>query len=222
LEQDGGSLNTSGSFNSNSSLNAGAVLLAGGNMSLWYNALYVGGDFTVTGGTGMIAYGPATINGQMVFRGGVFTLVNPTTTVGRGVLIDTGGELVFRWSTIYTAGFVNRGMLRVLNGPPAIISGNYTQTSTGTLFVPAGSNGYHGELTVGGTATLAGTFILDPINGEEPTGMPYAVLHYGDYVGMFDHWSLPPLSYGNWQARFDDPSFPKALSLWVVYPEWWG
>ena len=185
LEQDGGALGAS----TGSSLTAGTVLLTGGDMHLTWNTLQVNGNFTVTGGTGMLVYGTATVGGQMLLQGGVFTLYNPTTAVTGGVLIDTGGELDFEWRDVITYNVTNRGILRMLGN--GTMSGDYTQTPSGTLIIESTGIGVYSTLSVGGTATLAGTFVLD-MQGQYPSGLPYAVLYYGQVSGTFDTWDLPP------------------------------
>jgi hypothetical protein len=72
-------------------------------------------------------------------------------------------------------------------------------------------------LNVSGTAALDGAFVLIGLDGYNPCfGTSFAVVNYGSRVGMFASLSLPSISTGQWDPRYDDPNYPNALSLWVL------
>ena len=87
-----------------------------------------------------------------------------------------------------------------------IISGDYTQLSTGRLILDADGN--NDVLRVGGLATLGGTFELHPVNGYVPYPWDsFALVNYGGVAGTFDAYDLPPPYQGSWVASYDEHWF---------------
>ena len=86
-------------------------------------------------------------------------LVSPTVTVGPGAELSGLGTI--------TGSLINNGL--VTPGAPGTltVTGNYTQSPSGTLNIQFAS-GSHGLLAVGGQAFLGGTLRLSLVNGFVP------------------------------------------------------
>ena len=68
----------------------------------------------------------------------------------------------------------------------------------------------HNTLTVTGTATLDGAFVLLGLDGYAPVApTSFAVLNYGSRVGAFASSSLPTQSSKSWEQHYDDPLYPS-------------
>jgi hypothetical protein len=222
LEQDGGTLSTTGPA---SSVYSGSLLLTGGQLQLQFNTLQVAGNLTVTGGTGLILYGYGTVAGEMLLEGGLLTMYNLYTFgVGRGVLVDSGGDLDLVSGTIQ-GDLVNNGLVTVGAGSAGqtyTITGDYTQTAGGTLVLDV-SGWQHDLLRVGGAATLTGALVLNSLDGYDPMPVTsFEFLTYGSRVGAFDSTSLPPC----WapppyaavaEVLYDVPPYGSAVSFWVLW-----
>ena len=81
-------------------------------------------------------------------------------------------------------------------------------------------DGASDALQVAGLATLDGTLnVYDNGSYLPSAGQVFVVLTYGSLSGTFAGIGLPAVSFGHWDApHWGDPSYPNALSLWVVYP----
>ena len=218
FEQDGGTVTVP---QSQGIFNAGAFVQTAGDFSIYFtNACSVSGSYTMTGGTTEFYYSGGTLGGPMALNGGVFQLSSATTlTVSGGVSIGSAGTLDLFGGTL-AANVSNAGTLSLdASSSTKQITGNYTQLSTGQLII-AGNSSSYGHLTITGTATLAGTFVFDM--GGSYGGSPgdnFDLISYSSYSGAFTTLTLPTLTnpYANgWSARYNDPSYPNAFSLWVV------
>jgi hypothetical protein len=130
----------------------------------------VGGSYTQTSGTTTLAGGTLNAGTLIDIEGGV---VSGTGTLGSSVL-NNGGRII--------AGFVgNPGVLT--------ITGDFTQTSGGDLYIEIGGPNAgtdFGQLAVGGTANLDGTLTVMLINGFVPgSGTSYQVLVASAVNGSF-------------------------------------
>ena len=105
-------------------------------------------------------------------------------------LADNSGSLSFtNGASFTTAGdFTNSGTL-TLNDFTETIAGNFTQASTGTLIIGIeGSpiSGDFGQADVSGSASLAGTFTLDVVNGfTAVAGESYQLFSFTSSSGNF-------------------------------------
>ena len=125
-----------------------------------------------------------------------------TQAGGSGTLLNTGGALEItsgasvQASGSFTGNVLNQGSLSVANSPGTIaITGTYTQSSGATLNLNIGGTtagtGYD-QLTVSGTATLAGT-LNDSLTGgfvPDPT-QSFSVLTGNNVSGTFGTVNQP-------------------------------
>ncbi len=102
---------------------------------------------------------------------------------GSGALGITNGAGVLAQGA-FTGNVVNQGTLGFWNAPGVItITGNYTQSSAGTLDVDLGGTSLSevDQLQVSGTATLAGTLDVNLIDGFSVSPLEeFQILTYGD------------------------------------------
>jgi hypothetical protein len=196
-------------------LNLGAYLQSGGAMQAEFSPLLVAGDFHLTGGTAFLLYGGGTISGALVVDGGSLDLYNvqPLTITG-GMQINSGGAVELDHGTLL-GNVSNAGTLSLGTSSDAgaryTISGNFTQTAAGLLVMHLSPWNYD-QLSVGGTASLAGTFELVAVEGADPgPGSTFPVLVASSHSGTFATLGLPPLSNGVWY-----PDYSGGLTLDVV------
>ena len=107
---------------------------------------------------------------------------------GSDALEITNGAAVLAQGS-FTGNVLNQGTLGFLDAPSVItITGNYTQSSAGTLDVDLGgtSASQYDQLQVSGTATLAGTLDVDLIDGFSISPLEeFQVVTYGTVSGTF-------------------------------------
>jgi hypothetical protein len=109
-------------------------------------------------------------------NGGSFSLLNGTNFTTTGNLSNTGTLVI---------------------GPASIltVTGNFTQTSTGTLDILLGDvppSGQFGQLVVTGTANLDGTLQIDLVNGYTPnSGDSFTIVTFGARSGDFASLNIP-------------------------------
>ena len=130
----------------------------------------------VTTGTGTAAISNAgTLNGgQVAIRGqssgGAFNISNTGTIAG--VVNVTG-------SNVGTSTFANAGTFKV-GGVVSSYGGNFQQAANGSLVVDANwTTGQSGRLDVAGTASLAGSVVVNPANFPTTGGLSkqFTILH---------------------------------------------
>ncbi len=101
-----------------------------------------------------------------------------------GIYIEAGTDNTIRGSVtgnVYNAGILSPGTAGTL-----AITGNYTQTSSGTLDIGIGSASSYGQVSVSGTATLAGTLTAAVVNSySPPLQLSFQPLTYGSLSGSF-------------------------------------
>ncbi len=132
--------------------------------------------FNVTSGTGTATINNGgTLNGsqfaiQGQSGGGAFNINNTGTLAG--AVVVTGANTA-------TSTFANAGTFK-LGGAVSSFTGNYTQAATGSLAVDANwTAATSGRLNVTGTANLAGTVLVNPINFPTTSGLnkQFTILH---------------------------------------------
>jgi hypothetical protein len=118
--------------------------------------------------------------------------------------INTGPDALINAGSITLTGtsdhpllgsFTNDGTVIIAAGMILRVTGDYTQSMSGTLDVQLGgtASGQFGRLTVYGTASLAGTLQVDLVNGYGGNpGDVFTILSSGSRVGDFDNLILPP------------------------------
>lgn len=157
--EDGGSVESQTGFLGQFAGSQGNVTITGAG-SLWTTTgdLYLGGDDTAAGGTGLLSL----LNEGQVDVGGALYVHNTGTIHGAGTVI---GEVV-------SSGRVAPG-----NSPGILtITGDYTQTASSVLEIEV--QGYtagteHDQLQVSGTATLAGRLEVPILQPFDPNDGPY-------------------------------------------------
>ncbi|TSA34114.1 MAG: hypothetical protein D4R65_06725 [Verrucomicrobiaceae bacterium] len=97
---------------------------------------------------------------------------------------------------------LNQGTVAPGNSPGTLtISGNFTQTSTGTLQIQIASPTVFDQLVVSGTASLAGTLQVESYGGYQlQYGEQFTFLHAGSITGQFD--SITTSDPSIYRARF--------------------
>lgn len=161
-------------------------------------------------------------SGTLRFTGG-FTQTAGSTTLNGGNLSGSvtlnfqGGSLSGPGTitaNVSTAGQVNPGVSAgVLN-----VTGNYTQTAAGSLNMEIGgltAGSQHDQLTISGTATLAGILNLTRINNFTPSlGNTFVIVAYGSH-GTSQFTTINGLNIGG-GLRFQPIYNPTNLTLQVV------
>ncbi len=145
------------------------------------------------------------------------TYVRPRQSSSRGVTRNRaclGGAGAFEIRGAY-AQLVNSGVVNVGGAVGTlVVSGNYTQTGTGTLNIDLSTSTSHDRLQISGLATLAGALNLTGLNGYSPApGLSFPIITWGGYTGGFGSVGLPPLNFGVWHYRYS----PGGFTIWVNY-----
>jgi autotransporter-associated beta strand protein len=152
-------------------MNANLTLAGASNTVTVNNAAGAVINGVVGGGIGLVKAGVGTLDltavntytgDTMVNQGALFvdgSIASANTTVQSGALIGGHGMIGGNLS--------NSGIVAPGNSPGTLtVSGNYTQSAAGTLFIEVGglAPGQHDLLAVGGSAQLAGTLQLVRLN----------------------------------------------------------
>jgi hypothetical protein len=199
----------------------GGVTVAGGEVDFGGNYAVTGAT-SVTGGTADFLNGGST--GKLTNSGGTVQLAAGTTfTVTTGNYTQSnGGSTYLNGGTLSVASTssVVIGSGTYLYGPGTIsgnlsnsgyvfvgggsapgtlsVTGNYTQASTGTLFVQidGSSAGQLDLLAVGGKASLGGTLTVTLGGGysSPPTGTTFTIITYTSESGNFTTKNLGGLT----------------------------
>ena len=142
-----------------------------------------------------------TVAGTLVFLKGMDNGENAVIDLGGGTLdpgttlnLASGDSLV--GSGTLAADLVNAGTVKPGESPGSItVQGDYTQESSGVLEIQLGgttAGTQYDQLTVTGTATLAGTLNVSLIDGFIPqVGDSFTILPYGTRSGSFFPLSRP-------------------------------
>ena len=168
--------------------------------------------FTLQGGASLALPGTFTNRGTMAIQadsvlalGGDYTQTEGATVLENGTIDGTLGNLLINAGGLSGTGtilgsVVNAGLL-VVGGLRAAgtltITGDYTQTSTGTLNMELGgtaAGAEYDQLVVGGLATLDGALILNLLPDYFPgLGDCFDLLTAGSLAGTFATTTLPDL-----------------------------
>ena len=135
-------------------------------------------------------FGGAITGGGRIQKRGTGSLTLSTTTTspidiqagslysnnGLGATTISAGAFLGGNATI-TGNLVNNGTVSPGNSPGTInVTGNYTQSSTGTLIIEIASGVSFDHLIVTGTAALAGTLQVNVLGGFNPLGQSFTFL----------------------------------------------
>jgi outer membrane autotransporter protein len=135
-----------------------------------FGGAITGGGTIQKSGTGALTLSTATTSpvdlqaGSLYFSSGL-----GATTITSGAFLGGSGTI--------TGNLVNRGTLSPGVSPGTIVvTGNYTQTSTGLFLMEIASATSFDRLTVTGTAALAGALQVDLLGGYDPRGQTFTFL----------------------------------------------
>jgi RHS repeat-associated protein len=164
-------------------------------------AVTTAGSFTVQNGANVNVAASAFTNAGMVVVGSGSTLTtagsytqSSGSTAVNGTLAS-GGTVAVNGGVLNGAGtvqgnVVNAAQITPGNAPGVLmITGNYTQTSAGTLNIEIGGttpgSGYD-QLNISGTAALDGTLNISLINGFGPAfGQTFQIMSFASSSGTF-------------------------------------
>jgi len=175
---------------------------------------------TLTAGTWSAQDGAA-----LQFPGGTNITTNAATFAlgGSGAAItgiaalssNTGGFALTGGANFTTSGaFTNSGSLTLGAGSKFSVTGNETETAAATLNVQIGgtpASGQLGAVAVTGTATLAGTFQVTPINGfTGAAGQDFQVMTFASASGLFS-------TVLGFSSTFTEAINPTSLDLYAFH-----
>jgi hypothetical protein len=160
----------------------------------------------------------------MLLVGGTVSIYCPggSFAVTGGVQVEAGATLVLNAGDI-TGDVTNAGTVSMLSFDGMAdsyftIHGAYTQASGASLVMDIDGFGNDG-LAIKGLATLDGSFVLNLLNGDDPTGPnDFLMVSYGSRSGTFSSLSLPTLSMGTWDPQYDPSFHLNAFILGVDSP----
>ena len=139
---------------------------------------------------------------------------NGADITGISDLTSSSGSLTLTGGADFTTtgDFTNSGTLTVGAGSTFSFAGNETETSVSTLGIQIGgtpASGQFGQLTVQGTATLAGTIALNAVNGfSASAGQDFKVMTFASGSGSFS----TALGFG---STFTEAVNPTSLDLYA-------
>jgi fibronectin-binding autotransporter adhesin len=182
----------------NLTVTSGLFDVASGNAGLAGGNVVVPGDFAKTGagtleiGSNFLVQGAANLTGGQMTVNGQFNAPGGFNVFADALL---GGSGLINGSVL------NNGTVAPGNSPGTLtISGNYTQSATGSLQLEIASTSLFDRLVVGGTANLAGTLAVQDTGGALAYGQQYDFLQAAGITGAFDQITMP--SPGRYRGRF--------------------
>jgi uncharacterized repeat protein (TIGR01451 family) len=169
------------------------------------------------------------LSGTVDFKGGYTQSTGSAHTfLGGGNITSSFGALNINAGLLKGSGnvgtsVVNAGTLDPGVGPTTgtiNITGNYTQTSGGTLHADLGgaTMGQYDQLNVTGNANLAGNLNVANAGAfSAAAGNTFTILNFGSLTGDFTHpYTLPPVTGGTMQAAYAPVGTPTSLVLTAV------
>jgi hypothetical protein len=177
----GGASDVAGTYN------IGGPTTIGSNAAVNFLKTAGSGAFNTAGTVTISAGVTLTVNGDYTQSGGT-TNLDGTTLAAHNVLVSSGifsglGTIqgnVSNAGTLIVGGTGTTGLLS--------ISGNYEQTSAGTLDMEIGGNTagiQFDKLAISGSATLAGTLNVSFINSFAPSSGSWQILTFANHTGTF-------------------------------------
>ncbi len=211
LSVSGGTLTVSGSSTVQYATLVSGTLIDSAPLTVTGQYLQSGGTLIVTG-SNTVSAANATIN-----PGSFIDLEGGTLAFGNGLQLPYGASLVGAGTV--QGNLVNAGTVNIGESPFArgtlLVTGNYTQTSSGTLnvYLDSLSIATLDHLMVNGLASLGGTFNANLVGGyTPPAGTTFSVLEWSIWDGsMFSSVNLPFYSGGTLGYAYNVP--PNAFSL---------
>jgi autotransporter-associated beta strand protein len=170
---DGGTLITSSAnlpANRSVAINSTSRLVFNQTTTGAFGGAITGGGTIEKSGTGALTLTTVTTSPVDLRAGSLyFTSGLGATTIASGAFLGGSGTI--------TGNLINRGTLSPGFSPATIVvTGNYTQTSTGLFLMEIASATSFDQLTVTGTATLAGALQVDLLAGYDPRGQSFTFL----------------------------------------------
>ncbi len=176
-----GSVTNAGTISAKASVSGSGIVHATGIsvQDTLYGTIANSGTITAdASGAGSRVYaagvGASTIDGKVINSGTISaTATDPlngysvNATSGSGMVSNLGGGLLS--GNLNLGGSItlsNAGTIALPEGAGAMVGGNFTQSSGGVLEIGASSTSSYSTLTVGGTATIAGTVQVDLAQGN--------------------------------------------------------
>jgi len=145
-----------------------------------------GVDVTLDGTDTQVAAAWKSFAGSITLTGGSEALTNVSSASFSGIQIAAGSTLNLPAST---GNVTNTGVLTIDPSGELNIAGNLTLTSASTLneqISGTPASGQFGQIAVGGTVMLAGTFNLDLLDGFTSTvGQDFPVMTFASATGTF-------------------------------------
>lgn len=180
-----------GAFNSNVTVTMNAALGGYNASDSWNNDISGSGGLTLDGSGTLTLSGADTFTGPTVINGGTLVITGSTasaTTVNPGGSLSGSGRI--------NAALINYGTVAPGNPASVLSVGTFTQGENGVLDIRL-DHGRQSRLSVDGTATLAGTLRISPVNGFVPNlGDSFVVIEAGQRSGLFGAVDAPALPGG--------------------------
>jgi hypothetical protein len=177
-------------FSGGTNVYSGATMLVTGSLTVQSSVLSLNGA-TVQANGGLQIWGDAILSGSD-------TIIADLTNAGE---IDLGG-------------LSSVGTLHIQANAALGIHGNFTQTSSGSLFMDIAGPSSNDLLQIDGLATLDGYLIVSLLNGFVPSpGQTFGLLTYGSRSGTFASFSLPTFPGGTFVPEYDTPSGTFSLAV---------
>jgi len=142
-----------------------------------------GANVSLDGTDAQVASAWRSFSGNLTLTGGSLTLPNVATARFSGLEVDAGATLDL---PVPTGSVTDTGDMTI--GGTLDIAGNLTLTSAATLdeqIAGAPGSGQVGQIDVGGSAALNGTFNLDLFGFTPSVGQDFPVLTYANASGTF-------------------------------------
>lgn len=178
-----------GTIGGTTTIAASATLGLGGNTTYQTTGSISGGTLRVR--SGATANLGGSVSGSNVALDGGTTFFDITGTIG--ALTVSSGAIANAWANINAASATNAGRLN-LSTQTLNTTGNFTQTSTGTLDLRASSVSAFGRVNAGGSATLGGTLRFTPTTAL--FGQSFQLIQATSRIGTFDTLQLPTVRFG--------------------------
>jgi hypothetical protein len=188
----------------NFATNTDSLTLRNGR-NLGVGAFTNSGTLTVGAGSTFTASGYTQTGGNTNLIGG--TLAATSVTIGAGSSLAGPGAIT---GNVTNSGQINPGGTGT-GGGTLSITGNFTQTGTGSLNLRIGGTAPSqvDKLAISGAATLAGTLNVAIVNGYVPqAGDAIQILTFASVTGDFTTQNLQGFT-----KVFDTTTTPKSLSL---------
>ncbi|HUC03914.1 MAG TPA: putative Ig domain-containing protein [Acidimicrobiales bacterium] len=137
------------------------------------------------------ASGTGTLSGGTVASGQAVTL-DPGAAVDTGTLVNDGliDSDATGPSVTITGSITNNGSLVTASGAPTVVSGNFTQSSSGTYTDDIADPATYGTLLVTGAVSLSGNLTAVTSGFTPTTGQSFAIITGASRTGQFSTYGF--------------------------------